>query len=733
MSLWSGHWSTTKGHKGWEEEWEDNRWAGDHRGNQWTGGSWGGSQRISSKKWGKDEDRFANCSTLGLKHPLALDDRREIIFKLLNKLQEDVAILHRSRGGMNFRLAVASWGPILIHAVLYLLCKVAPGMRISLLRNERQEFFIDDVVEQFYWQLCEVHPTTEDKDMVFQMISACRWGSPTTVIAAATDQGFNPSEIEDQTKFVITKQGVGEGTAQVLQRIAAAGGEGSTRMLQSMASEEELARLSKRDQILELREQLMEREATLGAAAGKGAPANPICKQQPSGLTPEHTNAIVCVFPGAALQPVAVRSASALGANAETEAPAAEGKAEAPAAEGKAPAAGGQDSLGELVCDKWKAMMGKLSGQGEKADQMASQSCAAGAAGTASSAPALEAEAAQAREEMDQIRKKMEADAAQQEQLLATYEATMAKAAAAAKAADASTEAVAIAAGTATAEGEAAATAPSEKAEEEDDAEAILQRAEQESQAILRKARERVQMKKQGKKQAEEQVEGHRPRAPQQPASAGEEAASKKAAEEAGSCQAGAQPQEQAPPPAKENEAAAGAQPQEKATPPAEENEAAEPAKLQASSVAAQMAREELAAEQVAAVAMVKALEAEKKKMAAEIKALREKEQKRKAEKAEQERTKAQQELAELQAERDRLQREQAADMSAQESEAERPARGENPEEGAETSKQDEESAAEQKEEKEAGEDDADDDGDGEDEGEEDEEEERPQKKARLS
>ena len=86
-----------------------------------------------------------------------------------------------------------------------------------------------------------------------------------------------------------------------------------------------MARLSKRNQILELREQLMEREATLGAAAGKGAPANPICKQQPSGLTPEHTNAIVCVFPGAALQPVAVRSASALGADAETEAPAAEG------------------------------------------------------------------------------------------------------------------------------------------------------------------------------------------------------------------------------------------------------------------------------------------------------------------------------------------------------------------------------------------------------------------------
>ena len=216
---WSGHWSG--GGKGWDDhQWGDNQWGG---GNQWAGVGWGGNQRSSSKKSGKDEDRFANCTTLGLKHPLAIDDRRDIILKLLNKLKEDVEIFHQSRGSMNFKLAVASWGPVLIHAVLWLLCKVGPGMKIQSLRNEVQEFIVDDVVEQFYGQVCEVHPTTEDKNAVLQMISACRWGSPAAVIGAAKEEGFNPSEVEEKTKQGVVQHEV---SSALGSSAAVAGGEG---------------------------------------------------------------------------------------------------------------------------------------------------------------------------------------------------------------------------------------------------------------------------------------------------------------------------------------------------------------------------------------------------------------------------------------------------------------------------------------------------------------------------
>ena len=73
-------------------------------------------------------NNYANVSTLGLKHPLPLEDRRELVLGVLNKLQDKVQEVCAG----SFRIAVAGWDPVLIHCMLLFLCRAKPCMPLRL-------------------------------------------------------------------------------------------------------------------------------------------------------------------------------------------------------------------------------------------------------------------------------------------------------------------------------------------------------------------------------------------------------------------------------------------------------------------------------------------------------------------------------------------------------------------------------------------------------------------------
>jgi hypothetical protein len=113
MTWWTNSWDNW-GQEDWNQgSWRDEKWKGTGKKANWK------------KAGGKD------VTTLGLKHPMPLEDRRDLVLGLVNKLRDDVG----TEGG-SFKLAVSAWGPVLLHAVLFYLARARPCMKVAALRNE---------------------------------------------------------------------------------------------------------------------------------------------------------------------------------------------------------------------------------------------------------------------------------------------------------------------------------------------------------------------------------------------------------------------------------------------------------------------------------------------------------------------------------------------------------------------------------------------------------------------
>ena len=102
MSWKKGGWNP-----GW---WGQDGWLGD---GGWSDHNWGGRNAWNCRDGDKfSSDKYANVTTLGLKHPLPLEDRKELVLGLLNRLQEEVseAVVTSVPGSIsgNCRIAVSS-------------------------------------------------------------------------------------------------------------------------------------------------------------------------------------------------------------------------------------------------------------------------------------------------------------------------------------------------------------------------------------------------------------------------------------------------------------------------------------------------------------------------------------------------------------------------------------------------------------------------------------------------
>ena len=141
-------------------------------------------------------NNYANVSTLGLKHPLPLEDRRELVLGVLNKLQDEVQEVSSGSVQGIFRIAVASWGPVLIHAVLYYLCRAKPGMPLRTFYNEDRKFTIADATKMLWTEHTSLFPSVAEKADVLGLLSRVRFGHPQPLLEIAIQHGFDPAELE---------------------------------------------------------------------------------------------------------------------------------------------------------------------------------------------------------------------------------------------------------------------------------------------------------------------------------------------------------------------------------------------------------------------------------------------------------------------------------------------------------------------------------------------------------
>ena len=143
---------TAKG-MSWNWENRDNTWGGHAGQGAWTSEEWKSAHRRQEKQ--EKQDKYSNVTTLGLKHPMPLEDRKDLILGLATRLQEDVSASGASASGTtgNFRTAVASWGPVLIMGVLFFLCRAKASMQIRVLKNPDGSFVMEDAVELLWMEL----------------------------------------------------------------------------------------------------------------------------------------------------------------------------------------------------------------------------------------------------------------------------------------------------------------------------------------------------------------------------------------------------------------------------------------------------------------------------------------------------------------------------------------------------------------------------------------------------
>ena len=153
-------------------------WNGD---GGWSDHNWGG--RNARNAWNSpDKDKYDNVTTLGLKHPVPIEDRRELVLGLLNRLQEEVSAAADSAPAGNFRIAVAGWGPIIIHAMLYYLCRAKPSMPIRTLFNEEKKFAIADAVDMLWSELATLFPSAGQSVAALELLFECRFSEPTALL-----------------------------------------------------------------------------------------------------------------------------------------------------------------------------------------------------------------------------------------------------------------------------------------------------------------------------------------------------------------------------------------------------------------------------------------------------------------------------------------------------------------------------------------------------------------------
>lgn len=255
-SSWQGS-SSTHANYAWPEAdygaWTE-RWAG---GNSQA--SPGGDQKDSKKG-------ASSWITLGMKHPLPVDERRELLIALLELIRNkhfDILAVFPS-------VAVAQWDLVVLHAALFYLCKAGPSTPLRILRDPADgTFTIDFAAGKLHETFVSLYPVADQQRNAYQTLLARSFENTREIIKVAMKDGFHPHEVEPGRHELRLDPRGGSPLAQQHDPPSMQG----VRQLARHGTEEELDRLRKKEEIYTLQQKHLLRNQALSPSSRRTSPS----------------------------------------------------------------------------------------------------------------------------------------------------------------------------------------------------------------------------------------------------------------------------------------------------------------------------------------------------------------------------------------------------------------------------------------------------------------------------
>ena len=233
-----------------------------------------GGWRDSQATHGAGEDKFRNCTTLATKHPLPLDDRKDLLLGILSRLQTLVAseAAEEQVSITPFpRAAVGAWSAVTVQATIFVLCRAPASMPLRTLRAPSGLYDTTHASEVLFENVPFLYPNRQARFSVREFLIQNCWESQDAIIDRAINLGFDPNEVQDKALTLFTRSDSRNGIlpSQFSQAVHRLGGGSPVpgalaappRHLRVQNSDEELEHLTKKQKILELKLSVSRQEA----------------------------------------------------------------------------------------------------------------------------------------------------------------------------------------------------------------------------------------------------------------------------------------------------------------------------------------------------------------------------------------------------------------------------------------------------------------------------------------
>ena len=237
------------------------QWQGAKPDSQWQGTKPDSQWHDSNNLWqgqGNKAAQYASVTTLGLKNPLPLDERRELLLELI--------ALGTDRGEPPFpRMAVFNWGAVTIQASFMILSRVEPGTPFRVLRDETGNYSKEHAAQVLLESFKTLHQTPEDRAAVVANLRAKCYDKTEDIVAEAQTFGFDPQQIEAKTLYCVVPRQDSRNGIITASRYAAAPPLGAPpKDLKRNNTDEEIEHLEKRRRLLLLQRNVHMQEREIG-------------------------------------------------------------------------------------------------------------------------------------------------------------------------------------------------------------------------------------------------------------------------------------------------------------------------------------------------------------------------------------------------------------------------------------------------------------------------------------
>ena len=177
------------GHWGWDHtKYYDRFWDRDSSWDRDLSWDWtdGDSRLLSTPTTTKSK-----ISTLGMKHSLPLEARREILQQFFNKVCSKIK--------MSFpTLYISTWNARVVQAAIYLVCRLEPNYPARAFLDEENQVNVDDGVRILMQGFIACYSTDQKQEHIIKFLSDHAIQNKDAIIDKACQHGFDPLQVEDR-------------------------------------------------------------------------------------------------------------------------------------------------------------------------------------------------------------------------------------------------------------------------------------------------------------------------------------------------------------------------------------------------------------------------------------------------------------------------------------------------------------------------------------------------------